>query len=310
MRQGNLAVFRGGALGDLILTLPVLQRLRKACSEGTLTAVINHPFQQLLSPDLHAQQTAALDSQYFRPLFQMDAELPGDLRKTIRSFGSIISYLHDPDAVFRTNLERCGIQTFIQGPYQIEEGSIHATDQLAGVLKTIGSPCILDSPKVLFSAESGTSARSGIVLHTGSGSALKNWPMDRWAGIITHLLDHTDLSLTLVSGEAETGMINALRDTFFRTRLSFMTNERLADVAARLAGTSFYLGHDTGISHLAAASGCRCLLLFGPTDPRVWAPTNPGVTILRSKGQNMATLEANHVKSNLAAFLLGSNHLS
>lgn len=35
---------------------------------------------------------------------------------------------------------------------------------------------------------------------------------------------------------------------------------------------SIFIGHDSGISHLAAAARANCILLFGPTDPNVWAP--------------------------------------
>ena len=41
-----------------------------------------------------------------------------------------------------------------------------------------------------------------------------------------------------------------------------------------------YLGHDSGISHLAAACGLKCLLLFGPTNPGVWAPRNKQVKVI------------------------------
>jgi ADP-heptose:LPS heptosyltransferase len=43
------------------------------------------------------------------------------------------------------------------------------------------------------------------------------------------------------------------------------------------------MGHDSGISHLAAAAGAPCVLLFGPTDPAVWAPANPGVRVITSQ---------------------------
>ena len=42
---------------------------------------------------------------------------------------------------------------------------------------------------------------------------------------------------------------------------------------------------------MAAAVGARCLLLFGPTDPNVWAPANPGVTVLRAPSGDWAALE-------------------
>jgi ADP-heptose:LPS heptosyltransferase len=44
-----------------------------------------------------------------------------------------------------------------------------------------------------------------------------------------------------------------------------------------------YIGNDSGLTHLAAAvAGPEVLALFGPTDPRVWAPLGPGVRTLRA----------------------------
>lgn len=35
------------------------------------------------------------------------------------------------------------------------------------------------------------------------------------------------------------------------------------------------MGNDSGITHMAALTGCPTLALFGPTDPVVWAPLGP-----------------------------------
>jgi heptosyltransferase-3 len=45
-----------------------------------------------------------------------------------------------------------------------------------------------------------------------------------------------------------------------------------AENVALLAATRVYVGPDTSVSHLAAATGCPTVALFGPMDPRVWAP--------------------------------------
>jgi ADP-heptose:LPS heptosyltransferase len=49
-----------------------------------------------------------------------------------------------------------------------------------------------------------------------------------------------------------------------------------------LSGSSAYIGNDSGISHLAGATGCGCVVLFGPSDEVVWAPRGKKVTILKA----------------------------
>ena len=57
-----------------------------------------------------------------------------------------------------------------------------------------------------------------------------------------------------------------------------MANRPLAQVARILSRCRLYLGNDSGLTHLAAAvAGPDVLALFGPTDPRVWAPLGPHV---------------------------------
>src|SRR5690606_26611454 len=55
----------------------------------------------------------------------------------------------------------------------------------------------------------------------------------------------------------------------------------LVERAAHLAAASTYLGNDSGITHLAAAVGCPTVAVFGPTEPRVWAPRGGHVQAVR-----------------------------
>ncbi len=47
-------------------------------------------------------------------------------------------------------------------------------------------------------------------------------------------------------------------------------------LAALLRGAAVYVGADTSVTHLAAATGCPTVALFGPTDPRLWGPWPAG----------------------------------
>ncbi len=56
--------------------------------------------------------------------------------------------------------------------------------------------------------------------------------------------------------------------------------EDLGELARFLAGARLFLGNDSGIAHLAAAVGTPVVALFGPTDPAVWAPRGPHVSVV------------------------------
>jgi len=71
-------------------------------------------------------------------------------------------------------------------------------------------------------------------------------------------------------------------------------NLPLPQLAALLEGKTF-VGHDSGVSHIAAAVNASCLLLFGRTDPAIWAPAGANVTVLRAPEGEMASLEVNEV---------------
>ena len=43
-------------------------------------------------------------------------------------------------------------------------------------------------------------------------------------------------------------------------------------LAGLLAKSQIYIGPDTSVTHLAAASGASTIALYGPTDPRLWGP--------------------------------------
>jgi heptosyltransferase-2 len=72
----------------------------------------------------------------------------------------------------------------------------------------------------------------------------------------------------------------------------------LPDLAALLENTIF-VGHDSGISHLAAAAGAKCVLLFGPTDPSVWAPLNENARVIRAPNGDLRQLDVDLVRAAL-----------
>ncbi len=89
------------------------------------------------------------------------------------------------------------------------------------------------------------------------------------------------MKLMLVGGEAETERVRRLGSKFPISRLRLLLNEPLTSVARELAGSRNFVGHDSGITHLAAALGVRCVVLWAQTNEKVWGPPGEMVHILK-----------------------------
>jgi heptosyltransferase-2 len=98
-------------------------------------------------------------------------------------------------------------------------------------------------------------------------------------------------SIILVFGEADENEMARLRTLFeHEPQVRFAHALPLPQLAVLLEQSTF-IGHDSGISHLAAAAGARCLILFGPTDPKVWAPQNKDVRVLLAPNGDLTQLD-------------------
>jgi heptosyltransferase-2 len=98
----------------------------------------------------------------------------------------------------------------------------------------------------------------------------------------------------IVGGEADSQAVSALATTF-AGRVTLIQDLPLPALGALLARSTAFVGHDSGISHLAAAVGAPCVLLFGPTDPAIWAPANPGVRVLTAPDGDLAKIAVEQV---------------
>jgi heptosyltransferase-2 len=105
--------------------------------------------------------------------------------------------------------------------------------------------------------------------------------------------------MVVISGGADHAQVGRLEELWKGERVAFAKDLPLPHLAVVLEN-SIFIGHDSGISHLAAAAGAKCILLFGPTDPAVWAPLNANVHILRAPDGELRKLNVDLVHEALA----------
>ncbi len=79
--------------------------------------------------------------------------------------------------------------------------------------------------------------------------------------------------ILLVAGPGEETQFQTLIDAVPSEACVLMTNQSdLLVVAATLARCTLFIGNDSGLMHIAAASGLPTMALFGPTNPKHFGP--------------------------------------
>ena len=298
--MNRILIIRGGAIGDFVLTLPTLKALRDRFPEATIEILGYKHIAAIAENRFYANAVRSIEYGALSSFFGRGGELDPELSSYFAGFDLVISYLFDPDNIFETNLRRAGVSRIIHGPAKVRAGS-SAPRQLASPLQQLGIEISDYAPKVFPSEQDRAFARNFldgpaspvIALHPGSGSAAKNWPLEHWIELGDALLGK-DMQLLIVGGEAEQSRLATLQQHWNEPRVRLANNLPLPHLAAVLANSCF-VGHDSGVSHLAAAAGANCVLLFGPTDPAVWAPVASNVQVIRAPDCDLTKLSVDAV---------------
>ena len=309
--QPKILVIRGGAIGDFLLTLPAIGLLRDAFPHARLEILGYEHIVSLATSGGYADAARSIEYAAMAGFFNPKAALDPGLSEYFASFQQVVSYLYDPDGFFSGNLRRAGVKNLIEASPKVDVEGDHAARQLARPLERLALYLDHDVDARLRPAGEhqraaddwlrGRDARPLVAIHPGSGGERKNWPRERWEDLgrwLFSLPDGVRPRVLLVGGEADGETLAALESAWGKgDDLVVTANRPLPELAALLTRCRLFVGHDSGISHLAAAVGVPCVLLFGPTDPDIWAPPQPYVKVLRAADGTLASLPLGTVKS-------------
>ena len=242
-------MIRPGAIGDCILSLPALESLRSGYTEVWVRSEV--------APLIRfADHVRAIAATGLDRMALPGVEPPGELLAQLRTFDSIVSWYGSNREEFRGHVAQLGLPFRFLDALPPASERIHAADFF---LKQAGGtgPAIPRIP--IPPAPGGDFA----VIHPFSGSARKNWPLDRFREVARRL----EMSVRWCAGPEEE-LDDAVRI------------DNLYELAGWLSTSRLYIGNDSGITHLAAAAGVPVVAIFGPTDPAVWAPRGESVRIV------------------------------
>lgn len=265
-------VFHQGALGDFVLTFPVLRALPRP-----LTLVAPSDKARLAARLLDNIDPLNLESLPWHRLFQPDLPAPDakPLLPVLHHSQLIVSYVSGGTDTWAANVRRFAMGSrvvFIQ-PRPPHDFRRHVLDWH---LQQIASQnlAVQPSPPLLLHNPAGP-----IVLHPGSGGHAKCWPRDRFAALAQCLLQH-GLAVLPLLGEVELDTWPPADLDHWTRRLGARFCRDLFELCDVLSAARLFIGNDAGPTHLAAQLGLPTLALFGPSDPRLWSPLGPAVGVL------------------------------
>lgn len=284
-------ILHDGGLGDALLSLPCLQRLKSASTHVHLAARAD------VARFLNEAGVIDDASSSGRALF---SSLYSTVDDRLRSFLS-----HYDQAVVFTSGAQTDIAAAIRAVVPFtraiktippEGSSLHAASfrlsqldpdaRLEKLRPLLAMP--QDKKKQAFTMLRDAGRGTGthlIAVHPGSGGRMKCWPLERYFEVIGRLESIQDAFVIIFTGEAEEDNVRRSVDEFVRKRKTRLhaADLDLMTCASLLSHCRSYVGNDSGFSHLAGLMGCSSVVLFGPTDPAMWKPLGPRVNVISSR---------------------------
>jgi len=289
-RPPRIAIVRPGALGDTVLLLPTVQRIREELPHAALTLVGSHWTSDLVPLLPVPWQFVSFESPELAGLF---AERGCCALPAVRDQDLVVIYTSEPDGAFVRNVRRSCAGLVI--PWLVEPPpGVHAACHFAAaVAATLPREDELPIPSLRATSGGrrhagrwleahGLSARGPLaVVHPGSGGRWKCWPASRFAELVRALAPQ-GWSGVLLRGPADAGTCQAVESAFSDASVPPVAGfDSLEMVAGLIAHADAFVGSDSGVTHLAAALGVSTVAAFGPTDPAVWGPLGRAARAIR-----------------------------
>jgi len=284
--DAHVTIVRTGGLGDTILVLPTLAILRRAHPSATFT-LVGSAWAEALQRLLPFAARAVHVDRVYPP-----ARHRGWAANVFAASSGVVVYTATPDGDFVSHVRRTCPGPVAVWPVEPAPG-MHAARHLAGAVASVTSdPDALPMPTLLCPHEDRLQGRSWLdrltgqgvrplAVHPGSGGKRKCWPARRFAELVVRL----QAPALVVEGPADSEVCRAFAEALpTSVPLARATDVPLSRLAALLIESRGYIGNDSGVSHLAAALGVPTVAIFGPTDPAVWAPRGPDVSLVTARG--------------------------
>ncbi len=268
-------------LGDVLLSTPLIHSLRVALPAATIDALVFEATEGILTgnPDLTniiAVPRRLGAGEYWALLRRLLRRYDLALSTQTGDRPTMLAVVAGRYSVGPVEAERVSarVKRWALSRSLVADRRRHRIPEVLRLAEAIGIAAI---PQVV--CPSGTVRRelapreAYAVIHAAPMFTYKRWTSDGWRCLATALRQR-GLSTVATGGKDDADYLDRVWDDRHIVRL----DGRLEwpELTALIRGAQVYIGPDTAITHLAAATGAPTVALYGPTNPQIWGPWPSG----------------------------------
>ncbi len=323
-------ILQPGSIGDYILTLPLAQFIKESLALGRIDIIGHTEYIGILPGRTCVDGVRSIDSTDLHMLFgdpsTFDLADNDPLISLFADYAWIVTFLGEPNGNFEKNLiftANCShsaeVITLSTKPKKdlsghITEYYIQQFIDQSGL--SLQYPQLqLDNTLIKSTKEDKKRAKEllketgiehnkkVIVIQPGSGGTKKCWHLGNFLAVAKKLRSRNIEAIFLL-GPAELERFGKTTMNDINNVAQSLTDLSLTDVLGLLSCVDGFIGNDSGITHLAAGLGTTTLAIFGPTNPNIYRPIGPAVTVFTNDSATFAEKISTTLQQQLLKTLL------
>ncbi len=272
MQKKSFLFCHPGALGDFILTWPVLTAMRQIMPEYEFTAIGQLPYLQIAQRLNLLDHPHDVNARYLADFFSGE-RFPPQLGKPA---GAILWLTHSEEMrnLLQSVVEQ-PIITLSPRPAIQNHISIYYLQQVQHYYPITFSNSIISEIEFPLQNKNGNL----VLIHPGSGSSKKIFSTTFYRTLFELFKDRgfSNVAILLGPAEIERNLSEELKST------SFLFSENLDTLLSIFQTTALFIGNDSGVSHLAGIFGIPSIVLYKSTNPAVWGVMGKRVHLISGK---------------------------
>jgi len=290
-------------LGDLLLNVPAIRAIRERFPRSHITLLVGEQNAPAVLGQSWADEIRVVRTRNFAGMLRESLRLGP--RPDVAVYFTTVSY--SKSGAYLVRASRARVRVGFDPSYVSERdraaltwalpypaGKLHQSEVSMTLARALGANHAPPPPHYVPDARLLTAASAGAVyLHPGAGKIKNRWSAARFAAVARELLAR-GADVHWIEGPQDAGCVEEAGRALGRS-LPVISGEPIPSLAARFARASLYIGNDTGPLHLAGATGCPTVGIYGWSDPAEWAPVGARVRSVRAPDGSLESISVEQV---------------